>query len=388
MINIFVHLMDDYGLFHRSPMLKALANNLKGKAIVICINPIKALRIRELFSKKSISDKLKMKTIVENNLIVVNPTTNLHHFIFKLPIIGNIFYRQIIKKALIRSFPDKSIFANRSICWLYRPEQIYAAGIFNSGKVIYECYDEYNYDPKTGKYLKRAADYDSKLLQIAKIVFVTSNELYNARKGRHMKVFEMRNGVDYALFGADIKKNTSNLLRGIPKPIIAYPGNLSDFVDLDLIEKTASHYKDSSIVLFGRVSGDTKIDGLLSRNKNIYYLGHKPQHEMAQISKEFDVVIMPFKKNIYLEASNPLIMWEQLAARNIIVSTLFSESIKKYEDIMFIAGNDNEFIDCIARALMPNKERREKGVAIAKKNAWNNITKEYVYYLQKEGLVC
>ena len=73
----------------------------------------------------------------------------------------------------------------------------------------------------------------------------------------------------------------------MPKPIIGFHGLLADWVDFDLIKKTAAHFEHGSVVLIGKIAVDAeKKIKILDDVKNIHFLGRKPYAELPNYCKD------------------------------------------------------------------------------------------------------
>jgi glycosyltransferase involved in cell wall biosynthesis len=115
-----------------------------------------------------------------------------------------------------------------------------------------------------------------------------------------------------------------------------------------------------SFVFVGEASSD--IDGLQKR-KNVWLLGKKPYEQVPHYGKCFDVAIMPWQQNRWIEVCNPIKLKEYLALGKPIVSTPFLE-LEKYQDVVYRAGSPKEFADGIKKALVEDNYER---IAIRRK---------------------
>jgi len=111
-------------------------------------------------------------------------------------------------------------------------------------------------------------------------------------------------------------------------------------------------------------------DGLCVK-KNVWMLGQKPYEQIPHYGKCFDVAIMPWKQNRWIEACNPIKLKEYLALGKPIVSTPFPE-LNKYLDVVYLARTPKEFANCIKRAIRQDSPklvttRREK----VKNSSWD-----------------
>lgn len=386
MLNIVVYLVSQWETFHRRPMLEALAKNGEGKLRLLCINPVvsPSLRPNYWLSAARAWSKARAGPIqVSSNLHVFTSTC---WFPSRIVHTGKrrILYNSIVGRQIFKILMKLGMTDGKRVAWVFRPEQLSMLGAAQEDKVVYECYDEYQLDPKTGNFIPEIKK-EINLLKRADIVFTTSQSLYERRRQWHPRVHLVPNGADVEFWGRAMSEdiNIAPELSGISRPLIGYPGHISSFIDIRLLKYLAEVRPNWSIVLLGEVTDNISLQGL-RRKHNVYLLGKQLYHRLPNFAKGFDVSILPLIINEYLHCSNPLTLWEQLAAGNVVVSTDIRE-IRKYKDIVMVAKNKHEFVSHIDQALYNNNEDRIKqGIALAKEKSWNTITRKAVDILVKE----
>ena len=154
----------------------------------------------------------------------------------------------------------------------------------------------------------------------------------------------------------------------MPRPVIGFHGLLADWVDFELLKKTAEHFKNGSVVLIGKIAVDAeqKIK-ILNDVSNIHFLGRKPYAELPAYCKGFDVALNPFAISELTLAANPLKVREYLAAGLQVVSTDIPE-VRILEHCL-IGENHQDFIGKIEYALANPKSREEISDSI-KAESW------------------
>jgi len=154
-------------------------------------------------------------------------------------------------------------------------------------------------------------------------------------------------GVDYDRFAA-ATGNPHPDLADLPRPIVGFFGGIDDYVvDLELLEKVAEDLPDCSVVLIGDAT--CPIDHIVSRS-NVHWFGFRPYEEIPSYGAAFDVALMPWLRNEWIEQCNPIKMKEYLAIGLSVVSTDFPE-VHYYSDTIAIASNHDHFIELIREAL-------------------------------------
>jgi len=106
--------------------------------------------------------------------------------------------------------------------------------------------------------------------------------------------------------------------------------------------------------------------------RNVRMLGQKPYEQIPHYGKCFDVAIMPWRQNRWIEACNPIKLKEYLALGLPIVSTPFPE-LRKYLDVVYEASSPEEFAGSIRKALDENNPERAATRRQKIRDArWNN----------------
>ncbi|MFV9510022.1 glycosyltransferase [Tepidibacillus sp. LV47] len=100
-------------------------------------------------------------------------------------------------------------------------------------------------------------------------------------------------------------------------PIIGYVGAWAPWIDEDLIKEIANAFPQAMISLIG---AEFRRKYNLSLPNAIFH-GHKPYESLPQYLYYCDVCLIPFKINRTTLATNPIKMYEYLAAGKPVVST-------------------------------------------------------------------
>ena len=133
-----------------------------------------------------------------------------------------------------------------------------------------------------------------------------------------------------------------------------------------------------SFVLVGPISSNVSN---LRKYNNIYFLGPKPYEQIPHYGKMFDVAIMPWKKNRWIELCNPVKTKEYLALGKPIVSIDYPE-LKPYKDIVYSVSNHDQFIDAVRKALDESdpqlKQKRRERV---RHETWDNKVRQITEFI-------
>jgi glycosyltransferase involved in cell wall biosynthesis len=223
-----------------------------------------------------------------------------------------------------------------------------------TGILIYQRTDRYEEYPNVDPDIIRK--YDQKLKTIADLTLFVSSSLYEQEHSQCKNALFLDHGVDYDMFAtAEQNPYKPEDLAHIPRPIIGFFGAIDDHTsDIPFIEKLVDLLPEMSFVFVGKASSDV---GRLKNRKNAWLLGQKSYEQIPHYGKCFDVAIMPWRQNRWIEMCNPIKLKEYLALGKPIVSTPFSE-LQKYRDVVYEAKTPEEFADCIKKALVEDNPER------------------------------
>ncbi len=259
----------------------------------------------------------------------------------------------------------------------------YYAGVlpkkqFNPKLNVYTCIDDMMEDVYTAKH---GARLEETALAKADVAFVTSRNLYRMKKHLNPNTHILHNAVDISIFE---KAMTQKLprpkeLKDIKGEIIGFTGNINEVrLDYTLFKKIAKEHPDKTLVMVGPLNSDDYKEHGLDKLPNVVFTGGKDINELPAYLQHFDVTVIPFLLNKLTASIYPLKINEYLAAGKPVVSTNFSEDIRSFSDVVYIANDHNEFTQLINLAISENSAAKmEERVAIAKSNTWTERVKQF-----------
>ena len=286
---------------------------------------------------------------VEPNIFVLNPLA--------IPAYGTAAVRRFNEKFLVRQVKKamRKLDFKRPINMVFNPAAGLLAGKIGESELIYYCVDEYTAFTGAAKGLR---EIEEDLFVKADLVVVSAEKLYESKKKYNENTHIIRHGVDWKHFrtALDAATEIPAEIADLPKPIIGFHGLLADWVDFELIKKTAAHFKNGSVVLIGKITVDAEkkikiLDGI----GNIHFLGRKPYAELPAYCKGFDVALNPFEISELTLAANPLKVREYLAAGLEVVSTDIPEV--RILDFCRIGETHADFIREIEESLAHPKSK-------------------------------
>jgi len=236
---------------------------------------------------------------------------------------------------------------------------------------IYQCIDDLSqndYTVKHGLKLEREA------IQNADVTIVTSRELRNIWKPDANEIHVVHNAADLAIFERTMneKFEKPEEIKDIDTPIIGFVGNLDELrVDYPLIKKIAEQNTDKTLLLVGPINNNEVYELGIDKMPNVIFTGSKDINDLPQYLQYMDVTIIPFLLNKLTKSIYPLKINEYLAAGRPTIATNFSEDIRTFKDVIYIADSEDEFVEVINRALSERSpERIAEMKRVAHTNTW------------------
>ena len=248
---------------------------------------------------------------------------------------------------------------------------------------VFDAIDNWLHHPQNKPYFRMLKENYEYINQNADIIFTVSNELTKMFKNRD-NVKWISNGVDKGYFEKSTSHYNGNNIT------IGYVGKIQERIDFNLVEKCLEKYKNDNFLFLGPIlSCNDNIKKLTAKYKNIKFSGDIHYNNLPDEMKKIDIAIIPHLVNDFTNSMSPLKLFEYLAAGKQVVTTPVAES-SKFKDFVYVANNDEEFIDGIK--LAKEKYKNIKGLdidikkSISDENTWenkaDNIINEIVKYIK------
>ncbi|KKP91701.1 MAG: hypothetical protein UR94_C0013G0016 [Parcubacteria group bacterium GW2011_GWA2_36_10] len=205
----------------------------------------------------------------------------------------------------------------------------------------------------------------------ADLIFTVSENLLNFFDNQ-ANVYWIPNGVDWKHYNKHFSLVNRDIA-DIPKPIIGYIGVIQDRVDLDLIAYLAKANPDKSFVLVGPVWSEQDLaQKNLSQYPNIHFLGYKSYQEAPMYIQQFSLGLIPHQKADFSVTTNPMKMYEYLAAGlSVVASTgAGTENIENFVEIAESYEDFNKKINILLAEDSQEKQNARK--EYVKQHSWVN----------------
>ena len=231
--------------------------------------------------------------------------------------------------------------------------------------IVYDCMDDHAGFSTNGEIMLAAED---RLLHQADLVVASSDLLFAKIQEVSKQSLVVRNAVDYAHFAAvpGTQHTTSSTL------IVGYYGAIADWFDSDLVAEMARLRPSWHFILIGSTfSANTKP---LAGFSNIDLPGEKPYAKLPKLIAHWDCCIIPFKRLPLTEATNPVKVYEMLAAGKPVVAVSLPELLPIAElGLISLADTAAEFVREIESQISQDSLLRQKARRnYASKNTWED----------------
>lgn len=251
----------------------------------------------------------------------------------------------------------------------------------NKAKIIYECMDNipYFYD---GRIRNEINLQEKQLCKEAHQIITSSMYLKNKIMKEYgvgeEKIEVIKNALDKSLQNqckASIKLKSPNLI---------YIGTISDWLDINILNKYAQNNPQYTLYLIGPVES-MEIDKI---NDNIVFLGSIEHEDVKEYIKEGEIMLIPFKVNELIKGVDPVKLYEYLALNKPVV-TSYWEELKEYKNnkLVYFYDTYEEFVLAINTIKNESNNLEEINFEFIEQNNWEKRVGCYVKILDKIMLI-
>ena len=211
-----------------------------------------------------------------------------------------------------------------------------------STRVVYDCMDHH------GGFENNAAcvlEAEARLVADADLVIVTSEWLEREIAPHARATATIRNAGEFAHFSARPRKVFADPRR---RRVIGYYGAIAEWFDAALVRAVAEAQPEALVVLVG--SDTAGVGAALADLANVRMVGEVPYADLPYWVHGFDVCLLPFKVIPLTLATNPVKVYEYLAAGKPVVSVDLPE-MAQFGDFVRVAAGADAFVAAVADAL-------------------------------------
>lgn len=230
--------------------------------------------------------------------------------------------------------------------------------------VLYDCMDDYASFPNAGP---PAQVLEGPMIRLADVFVCSSQHLLNRARGLVSRSGHLvRNGVDLNHFVEPPREHTPER----NGKTVGYVGAMGNWTDIPLLEHCATTLTDHRFVFVGPTLG-SDISSLAAL-PNVEFLGPRPYAELPRLLHGFDVCLLPYAIGDYALASDPVKVWEYLAAGKPVVARRFAE-IERLSQVIELAETPEEFAQAVRVAIETDSaESRRRRVEFTRQHTWSH----------------
>ena len=155
------------------------------------------------------------------------------------------------------------------------------------------------------------------------------------------------------------------------RPVAGYLGAIADWFDIELVVASAQRFTHWDFVLVGSTDHcDTQEAQKLT---NIKFVGEVPYDEASGYVHSFDVAMIPFLLTELTRCTNPVKVYEYLAAGKPVVTTALPE-LQLMSEVVHVADSREAFMDLLEAAMAErdDAELATRRAQSARPHAWAN----------------
>jgi glycosyltransferase involved in cell wall biosynthesis len=213
------------------------------------------------------------------------------------------------------------------------------------------------------------------LLRTADFVVASSSYLQQKIGAMRRDVPLIRNGCEYGAFSTIGPQPKADI------PVAGYVGAVEEWFDMDLVVGVATRLPGWRFVIIGSSLG-CNIDSA-RRMRNIEFVGEVPYERVPAQLARFDVCMIPFKITELIKATNPVKVYEYLAAGRPVVATPIPE-LMVLGDKVAIASTTDEFAANLQKGLYVCSEITDKWRHWAATQDWSVRAREFENVMKDE----
>jgi len=246
---------------------------------------------------------------------------------------------------------------------------------------IYYCFDDFVEYPGFNPHHWETMEQEM-LANVDGVIF-TSRDLQEKKKRQEtLPCLYLPHGVDYEHFSCGtINLTPIEHLEKLKKPIVGYFGTMNTWANLPAIAYLAKRFPHCSFIVIGRsMIPMTPLEGI----ENVHYLGQVPYSELPQYARYFDVGLIPYVQNIYIQAVNPLKLMEYYAVGIPVIATRLA-NIEDVPGPLYFADTHEEFGDRLIEILQSDLPMlRRQAQEVARQNSWAVRAESFMQFAEQK----
>jgi teichuronic acid biosynthesis glycosyltransferase TuaH len=236
---------------------------------------------------------------------------------------------------------------------------------------------------------KHGARKEIEIIKHADVCFATGLELQRIKALINPKTYYLPNAGDFSLFSKaanEVLKKPVELSGSENRKVIGFTGSVEYRTDFDLLKKMVGYHKNKLFVVVGPVYANEVSEMGFDQMPNVIFTGARHISELPAYLQYMDVMIIPYRLSVLTKSIYPLKLNEYLGAGKPVVSTIFSDDIKGFSDVVYLAEDHAQFLEMIDMAIGEDSEERKRlRMQFASRNTWAARVEQFWTFLEKAG---
>jgi glycosyltransferase involved in cell wall biosynthesis len=277
-------------------------------------------------------------------------------------------------------FAARRIGVKHPLVWVTCPPAEEVLEDLRPAGLVYQRTDRWECFPHADEDRMRA--YHERLAERADLVLFCSDVLYAEEANDCRAAAFVDHGVDFERFErAGRHPEDPEAFARIRRPRVGFVGGIdSHTFDPQLFLEVAQRLPDLQFVLVGACS----LPRDWCRLGNVHQLGRQPYDVIERYMAACDVLIMPWARNRWIEACNPVKLKEYLAVGRPVVSTPFPQ-LRRFAGLVRQASRADQFAEAIREALA-NPGEPEGRRSPVRDETWLAKSRTVLGHLSERGL--
>jgi Glycosyl transferases group 1 len=188
-------------------------------------------------------------------------------------------------------------------------------------------------------------------------------------------IYSVPNGCDWEHFASTVKLHPD---RAGKRMTLGYIGAFAPWVDQTIIEALSRSFSHSRILIAGPDLRENK----RQFNSNVELIGYQNYEQLPALLEQIDVCLIPFKINRITESSNPVKVYEYLAAGKPVVSTNLPE-VRKLQPYVRLANTPESFVNEVRKAYSIRGKQVKERSQYAARFSWKQRYKKIERMLEE-----
>lgn len=240
--------------------------------------------------------------------------------------------------------------------------------------IFYDCIDDHSDFPAAPKITRQC---ENALVERSCGVIYTSDLLAQRWGYLEKPSVIIRNACEYELFVRNYKNDVCRVKSACK--VIGYHGALGEWFDSELVARVAKTFPEHTVRLVGAYI--PAVREILTKLPNIELAGEVEYKQLPKYVHTFDVGLLPFRIQPLTLGTNPVKIYEYLAAGLPVVAVPLPE-MKQFGNLV-CTGQGQAFIEAVRTELAsaPSMETFTTRQTFARKETWDVRAKALVAFL-------